>query len=194
MARKTEFRPNPDPAWVRDTLREDHAEWSRERGVVPDSRVIEEQVAEDLRRHEAKKREAKPAHRRIIRTSDPAADMARESGAELQRRAFNELQERRRVIARQRALVRDIKNPWARALRARMLELVRRVDGGGPTDFAYPAFAREYLSAYFDWKFRQGDFRGRTAREANMILSRKVEDIADRSNAIPGLGDWRRGT
>ena len=182
-----------DPQWLRSTLCEDLADFERKQGRLPDTRVIESVVNEDIRRWQADIREAKHVYkskRATDNTHDPARRVAEKKGVTFSHSAKVE-DELIKPTCQCGGICRACK------LRARMLQLIeplpwqeRKPKTPMSEQCKYPKFASEVF-ALWAWMLMARNAKvARKKGELERIVYRRMTDIADRSNSIIGLGEW----
>lgn len=182
--------------WLRSTLCEDLADLSRANGQVPDTRAIEAKVDEDIRRWSRQQSEQKP---RWSSPVDKKPDDERHQAAKhlAQERDFDLKVSKAEddvlpgacpcggvchmCRLRQRLLV--LMEPVPLAERIPKVEMWKNAKR--------PAWAKEVLDAWAWMKFSKRARALKGKGELERVMLRKLEDIADRSTAIPGLGGWR---
>jgi hypothetical protein len=179
---KAEYNENPSHNWVADTLKEDLADGIRDAGGMPESRVIEDAINEDLRAHEARKREAKPRIRGRRDGVDPAEELAEKLGWKFMRGLR---------VAHHKAVQEAAQTPWQRALirRCRALIGIHPDSTWEDQRYLYPDYARGLVQEYLDSKSRSKGYKGLDDKDSQSKLSRFMEDMADRSVGL--LGRWR---
>lgn len=181
----SDINSKPTDQWVKETLAEDYADEMRRRGHLPNSRSVEDIVLADLQTYTNRQREAR--YRYTDKMRKEKADQAAERlGYKFQRGI-----DMRRNVAEQKARY----TPFQRALISRIRRLISRRDG--TSDLNYPRFAREFADEWVRYSTRfttsGGKYSGLSDKEAESAFSRFCEDLADRSNALPELPDWRKG-
>lgn len=127
--------------------------------------------------------------------NDPAGDLAKKMGYKLirvpvapqpkvSRRATCECGGWKCKTCKLYARIQELLKPEA-ASRPREQKYHYKVPGGhGMT------YARMILDESLRRGQMRGEYRGQDALVCDAILRRRIEDIADRSNAHPGLGNW----
>lgn len=182
-------------SWLRTTLCEDLADLERRRGRVPDTKAIERVIDEDIRRWSAENRERKFQYapkvekKPLDEQHDAAKRAAREKGLEFKAKAAQD-----EIVNRTcqcGGICRHCK------LRARLLVLLESLPMQERTPKApawqncrRPEWARQVIGVWSWMTFHPNAKLLKKKGELERVVVRKLEDIADRSNAIIGLGQW----
>jgi hypothetical protein len=87
-------------------------------------------------------------------------------------------------------------SPRQLAVFARVRELVQFRSDSNPRgcvderDFEHPRYAREVIQEWTAWQSRTGRYHGLSELDRARLFWRALEDVCDRSSAIPGLPPW----
>ena len=197
-----EVNPNPSDQWVRDTLVEDRKKQLSELGVDASSTAVEEQVKRDLVITDNLNERVKPRATPPLPpppAGNPAKGMAQESGAEFYQAPIDKCPNAKQMQCPVCKGHGTMFNCKFCALQVRMALLTARGDqksknvGGDRLqhiDYIYPKFALEILWLHVHHQLGSGAFRDIPREHSHGMLLRKMEDICDRSNSIPGLPNW----
>lgn len=206
--RKFEKVENPDPHWVRDTLIEDLKFFSERAGVEPDLPSIERDVQKDLAEFQAREREkslpkipgldAPGGHKEetdlgVYRRELQAQEDDTGHGVERWTTGLTKSAALARRIQELCRLHPDYRAKIAERRKQTFENYARGKVGKAQFTaecFLYPAPASEIMSAHLQCKYGKGEFKFLSEVDRDRLLQRKLEDVADRSTAIPGLGAW----
>ena len=181
----------PDPRELHSELVGQRARFVKDRGAEVDTRAIEDMTKRDLELVDRLEANAKPKPKRIKEGRDPsevshvAAKMAQEDG-------YKGMYKRALPASSGLSVV---SSPKVQALVMRMHELCRKNDDSlksldQRSSFVYPEYAIAITRETADFNLKRRYYRGRSRPEQRRIYFRKIEDICDRSNGIPGLPNW----
>lgn len=174
---------NPSTEWVKTTIAEPMAKMAREAGVTPHGEAIDAEVQRMIARHDAEEREHGGHTPRVPvkRGRDAAAVVAKELGATFVRDDS----------LRKPAPKIEPMSPWVVKLRARIRVLVSKVPGTTWRERVarFPKYRENYLTEFMTYQTRSGRYKFASDADAQKMLSRFTEDMADRSAAF--LGGWR---
>jgi len=185
------------PSWLRTTLCEDLAEVQRRQGMVPDTVLIEKAVDEDIRRWSAENRERKFQYTpKIEKKADDERHEAAKRVAQDKDLSFSSKPVTDDVLTAHCPCGGVCKNC---KLRARLLQLMEPLPVAERTpkvevwkNAKRPAWCREVLNVWTWMTFSKRAKVLKKKGELERVVLRKLEDIANRSNSILGLGEWNR--
>lgn len=184
-----------DPLWVRETLCEDLASVDRQSGRLPDTRAIEHVVSGDIHAFQAQQREAKPARaREPQKPKQNAKQVAKELGYELYKKPIPKKEQKTpRCVClggRCKRCKLFIRIDQLMKLEPGLSGAALRVMPFKYKDSKGLEFGRELVEITYRCNQKRGEFKGLNAVDANRLLLRRLEDVADKSNGVPGLGAW----
>jgi len=152
---------------------------------------------------EESKKPARPTRpdKKAYRPDDPAGDIARATGYKFGTRDITDGFRPDISFRGQCPVCRGAGNHRTCkfcALLLRMKLLMARVGDtkvvGGDRirgiDFMYPQYGLAIAELFADYQLKRGEFREANRQDGHNILLVMMENICDRSNAIPGLPNW----
>lgn len=179
------YSPPEKDRWAKGVLCDELAEWDRACGRLPDARAIEDAVNRDLAEAIAREREAKPLAAPAQATEDKRRGRQIVE-AEASKRGYQVLDQAPRRKARRQRVLR--KTPRVIALELRIRALL--TFDVRTREFAHPGPAREIIQHQVGATQGRGEYAMLTRHKRNRLLTRRLEDIADRTNLLFGA-DWR---
>lgn len=187
---KAEYRPNPDPQWVKETMVEDYLEIARRRGVDASSADAERVALGDLESYEALQRDAKPRQAKapVVDREHPAEKMAEELGWKMFKRPIAQRPKAPSVTA---FLSKRPGSPKQAAAIARLGMILKPASWFRPSkefDYALPRLASSFVQSMRELEAGRGEFAGKSAKDCERIMWRRVEDLCDKSTGR--LGPW----
>lgn len=194
-----------DPQWVRETLVEDLADLQRAEGKIPETRKLEQIIDEDIRYTEALDREAKFRPGKSLTKVQAEAEADKGESVEKAEHAKGRwaTPEESRAAdkeATKRVYRSDFKEGTdpiptpckcgkcrVCCMRLRLSFLSMPDDTGEPI---YPKYFRRINDELWSWKLGTGPYFRQPVSTGRRVLQRRLEQICDESNGIPGLGYW----
>ena len=196
-APKAEFRPNPDPQWVKETMVEDYKRIADRNGATPSVAELERVVLEDLRVSDAVDRDTKIGTAKApvpVRTepSERVKNLAESLGMTLFRKAPGQAFYQPRSTHAD-FLGRPPKTEKQAAMIARLKEITThrsQVRLSKQTDFEVDVLARAFIEVMGAVTSNREPFKSAAQKDKERIYWRCVEDICDRSNRYFPRGWW----
>lgn len=196
-APKAEFRPNPDPQWVKETMVEDYKRIADRNGAAPSVGEIERIVLEDLRVSDAVDRDSKAPQAKksaAVRAepSERVTKLAAELGMTLFRRAPGQAFYQPRSTHAD-FLGRPPKNEKQAAAIKRIAEITThrsKVRLSKQTDFEVDVLARAFIEVRESLAANREPFRSARQIDKERIFWNCIYTICDRSDSKFPRGWW----
>jgi hypothetical protein len=190
---KAEYRPNPEPQWVRETLVEDYLGVARRNGQNPNVADVERLALNDLAVTEAVRRDDKPRAPKaktpapVDRVPQAARKAAGELGWEVTKRPIGQP----RKSAFKSFMNKPPGNPKQAAAIMRLGQILSPKSNFRPSkefDYVLPRLAQKFAETMQALDRGRGEYEGKSEIDCERITWRVVEDICDKSTGV--LGPW----
>lgn len=173
-----------DPLTLKHELVADWAEGERRYGFSPDVNKIEKTVSLDLSRWEQeRKAQVARARTKAKEQKDVGDRLDKTTDGTTWKKTLRQ-QRTPDGLPTYKCLCGECK--YCKMTRRLAWLMMADVDGKP----RYPAFWRELNHHNWSWKLGVGEYRRLSKADGARMLIRKLEDLCDRSNALPGLGNW----
>lgn len=189
---KAEYRPNPSPHWVKDTMIEDYLGVAHRNGESPSASDVERLAISDLGIAEAVMRHSKRSAPRkapdpMAKPNEVVKDLAAGLGFDVTKRPlaprkkarFNGFMDKPPANQKQAAAI------------MRLGEILKPASMFRPSkefDYTIPRLAQRFAEAMQRLDLGTGEFAGQGKEECERIVWRLIEDICDQS--VSRMGGW----